>query len=97
MIKLQELISIATSKGYVTLDHQPSICMISFTRPGVKRINVYYSTMTVATCIEHPVKGKTQLFRRNVICKKELDKIFTNPRTHTNKGYYERQDFTVAR
>lgn len=42
--------------------------------------------MTVATCINHPKQGKTQLFRKNVSFD-ELDKIFKNPRVHTGKGY----------
>ena len=27
------------------------------------RVNVYYTTGTVATCLDHPRQGKTQLFR----------------------------------
>ena len=30
------------------------------------RVNVYYTTGTVGTCLTHPRQGKTQLFRRNV-------------------------------
>ena len=30
------------------------------------RFNVYYTTGTVGTCLDHPRQGKTQLFRRNV-------------------------------
>lgn len=51
------------------------------------RINVYYTTGTVGTCLLHPVAGKTQLFRRDVTAK-VLRKIFLNPRTHTGKGYF---------
>ena len=52
------------------------------------RLNVYYTTGTVGTCITHPSYGKTQLFRRNVNLYL-LKMIMTNPRTHTNKGYYQ--------
>ncbi len=69
--------------------HQPENVMISFFK-GESRINIYYTTMTVATCINHPSKGKTQLFRRNV-SSKQLIKIFENPRVHTYKGYYEKR------
>lgn len=35
-----------------------------------KRINIYKSTkrnnFTIATCLDHPKKGKTQLFRKNL-------------------------------
>lgn len=61
---------------------------ISF-RKGKDRINVYYSTMTVGTCLAHPKQGKTQLFRKKVQFD-ELDKIFENPRTHTGKGYHRK-------
>ena len=68
------------------IDFQPKNCMISFSK-GRMRLNVYYTTLTVASCLSHPTKGKTQLFRK---CLKleEVEKIFVNPRVHTNKGYY---------
>lgn len=52
-------------------------------------VDVWYSKMTVGTVINHPKKGRTQMFRRNVSSKELLD-IFTDPRTHTGKGYYKR-------
>jgi hypothetical protein len=45
--------------------------------------------MTVATCLKHPKKGSTQLFRRNVTLK-TLDQIFAYPRKHTGIGYYKK-------
>eukprot|EP01032_Pedospumella_encystans_P013611 gene13611-15661_t len=51
------------------------------------KINVYYTTGTVGTCVEHPISGKTQLFRRKVSYE-TLQRIFQNPRVHTGKGYY---------
>ncbi len=53
------------------------------------RINVFYTTLTVATCLNHPYKGKTQLFRKEVGVE-ELKKIFENPRSHTQKGFYKK-------
>mmetsp|Transcript_14561 Transcript_14561/g.17713 ORF Transcript_14561/g.17713 Transcript_14561/m.17713 type:complete len:510 (-) Transcript_14561:61-1590(-) len=53
------------------------------------RINVYWTTGTVGTCLSHPRKGKTQLFRRNVDMN-TLRAIFSNPRQHTGSGYYRR-------
>lgn len=50
------------------------------------RINIYYSKMTVGTALDHPKKGKTQLFRKNV-SKDILNRIFQDPRVHTGKGY----------
>jgi chorismate mutase len=51
------------------------------------RINVYYTTGTVGTCLDHPTGGKTQLFRRDVDYEL-LKEIFENPRAHTGTGYY---------
>ena len=61
--------------------------LVSFCRGDV-RINVYYTTGTVGTCLKHPYHAiGTQLFRRNVTAT-ELAAIFENPRVHTGKGYF---------
>lgn len=68
---------------------QNEIGMISFVKifNGDKaRINIYMTKMTVATCINHPKKGKTQLFRKKVNLAL-MEKIFKNPRVHTKKGF----------
>lgn len=65
-----------------------SVKMISF-RNGDRRINIYLTTMTVATVLKHPTKGKTQLFRKDVSLY-VLEKLFANPRTHTGRGYYHK-------
>jgi len=52
---------------------------------------VYYTTGTVGTFLNHPTKGKTQLFRRNVSLDL-LGQIFRNPRIHTNTGYYRKSN-----
>lgn len=62
--------------------------LVSFKRDG-ERLNVYYSKMTVGTCVNHPTKGKTQLFRRNVNFNL-LSKLFNDPLTHTHRGYYRK-------
>lgn len=51
------------------------------------RINIFWTTGTVGTCLDHPRQGKTQLFRRHVDLS-TLREIFKNPRVHT--GYYTR-------
>ena len=84
MDKLQ-IEKIAESYGWEFLDFQENIGMLSFIKDGM-RINIYITKMTVATCLDHPKLGKTQMFRKNVT-EKELNKIFKNPRVHTNKGY----------
>ena len=39
--------------------------VISFKSDTNERINVYYTTRTVGTAINHPSQGQTQMFRRN--------------------------------
>ena len=85
----EKVVSIARQNMYVINDWQPEQGTIIFTSGAVK-IVVYLTTMTVATCISHPKKGKTQLFRKNVSFE-QLFKLFKNPRTHTGKGYYEKR------
>jgi hypothetical protein len=79
---------IAKKHAYAETDHQENIYMVSFRKNDI-RINVYYSKMTIATCLNHPRKGKTQLFRRGVWDLKLLENIFAYPRVHTKIGYYK--------
>ena len=70
-------------------NYQSDIGMISFVKVidgNAARINIYLTKMTVATCITHPKKGKTQLFRKRVNSDL-MAKIFANPRVHTPHGY----------
>lgn len=85
----EEIDKIAKKHGYVCFDFQDNIAMASYS-DGSTRINVYLTKMTVATCLNHPKKGPTQLFRRNVALN-ELDEIFSYPRKHTGKGYYKKK------
>jgi len=78
--------ALALQYGWREVDHQNTIFLVSFKKEDV-RLNIYYSKMTVATVLTHPVKGRTQLFRKNVD-KKLLIEIFKNPRIHTGRGYY---------
>ena len=85
----KQLIKTASDHKWKLHDIQESIGMISFVKiisGDPARINIYTTKMTVATCINHPRKGKTQLFRKNV-SSKLMKKIFENPRIHTHKGY----------
>lgn len=74
--------------GWEEIDHQEKIKMVSFRKKGT-RINIYYGTGTVGTCLAHPKKGKTQLFRRHCSLY-EIVEIFKNPRIHTKKGYRQK-------
>jgi hypothetical protein len=94
VLALSDIRSIATSHDYEEISLNETSRVISF-RGGPKkstRINVYYTTGTVGTCLNHPKRGKTQLFRRNITTLDLLTKIFAEPRVHTGDGYYTRQN-----
>jgi hypothetical protein len=78
-------------EGMTEIAYTPASRVISFQTSEGARINVYYTTQTVGTAIDHPSQGKTQLFRRNCSTSELLD-IFRNPRTHTRKGYKRKRD-----
>lgn len=84
----ERIIRMAGLNGWGLFDFQAKNKMLSF-KKNDDRINVWYSKMTIGTCLMHPKKGKTQLFRKNVSLEL-LEKIFTNPRHHTGKGYYSK-------
>lgn len=88
--KIKEKIDVIAGKhGYVCFDFQENIGMASYS-DGQTRINIYLTKMTVATCLNHPKKGPTQLFRKNVSLDMLTD-IFNYPRQHTGKGYYKKK------
>ena len=68
--------------------------VISFADGGdpqtLTRINVYYTTGTVGTCVDHPRQGRTQLFRRDVDMAL-LRELMRDPRLHTGTGYHQRR------
>lgn len=77
----------ACSDDLQEISFNPSSRVISFRcKSDEARINVYYTTRTIGTALEHPSQGKTQLFRRNC-SDTELLTIMKDPRVHTNKGY----------
>ncbi|KAL9191312.1 hypothetical protein ACHAXT_001018 [Thalassiosira profunda] len=85
---------LAQMEGYALISFSQRSRVISFRKEGATeldyvRINVYWTTGTVGTCIHHPRQGKTQLFRRNVDLA-TLCEIFKNPRVHTGAGYHRK-------
>ena len=52
---------------------------------------MWLTTGTVSTSLDHPTSGKTQLFRPNGPDYELLERIFENPRVHTDKGYQEKK------
>jgi hypothetical protein len=90
VLDLEEVRSLAASHGYHEIQYNPTSRVIIFSN-GSMQVNVYYTTGTVGTCLDHPTQGKTQLFRRDVVSLDMLSNIFHNPRVHTGVGYKHRQ------
>lgn len=86
LIPLDKIELIANENNFSRIDFQDNIGLISYS-DGSTRINIYLTKMTVSTCLNHPKKGKTQLFRKRVD-ETMLKEIFEYPRKHTGKGYY---------
>jgi hypothetical protein len=81
--------------GVEEISFNPTSRVISFQTSQGVRINVYYTTRTIGTAMDHPVQGKTQLFRRNC-SNAELVTIMNNPRVHTDKGYQRKRSRTPS-
>jgi len=80
---------LAQKHGWKFICFQDNISMISFHKLIDKhpaRINIYITKMTVSTSLFHPKLGATQMFRKHQK-PKDVEKIFLNPRTHTQDGY----------
>ena len=82
-----ELNSEAEAKGWEKIEcNQPALASY---RKDDMRLNFYLSTGTVGSCVDHPKKGKTQLFRKYL---ENPMSLFDNPRQHTGKGYYTKKE-----
>lgn len=84
---------IRVKKGIVEIESRDPH-MRAFLVPGEKgnvRVNVWESGLyyTVGTYMDHPTKGKTQLFRKRCSLE-EVMALLKNPRLHTGKGYRRR-------
>lgn len=79
--------------------HQETTSMISYKKDfnyskTSVRVNIYYTKasrwdnfgLTISTSMDHPKKGKTQMFRKNV-GNKLLINLLKNPRFHSKRGY----------
>ena len=54
------------------------------------QLNIWCTTGTVGSYLNHPRQGKSQLFRRDVDSWGALKEILRNPRVHGQGGYHER-------
>jgi hypothetical protein len=82
---------LASNFGFQEIAFNEGSRLVSFlSTMGSTRINVYYTTRTVGTCLPHPSREHpTQLFRRDVSLEL-LGDIFKQPRVHTGSGYFRR-------
>jgi hypothetical protein len=83
----------ARQAGLREIYYYPQSAVVSVSSPqsGFNRLNVYYTTGTVGTCIEHPSRATgTQLFRKNVGLDL-LKQLMRQPRTHTGVGYHRKR------
>jgi hypothetical protein len=87
VLDLDEVKRIAKIQVCALISYSEKLRVISFGNKASIRINVYWTTGTVGTCLDHPRQGKTQLFRRNIDLS-SLREVFNNPRVHTGAGYY---------
>ena len=60
-------------------------------RKNEMKLTFWLNTGTCGSYLNHPVQGKTQLFRRRN-GEYEVEELFENPRTHTNEGYHEKKE-----
>ena len=90
MIPIDGVHALAACHGYKEVQFNKTSRVIAFSKSdrNKTRVNVYYTTGTVATCLHHPYSGKTQLFRREQTLE-SLGELFANPRQHTGSGYYK--------
>jgi hypothetical protein len=78
---------LARAYGWAEVQFNAKSRVLGFNR-GSERVNVIYTTGTVGTCVDHPERGKTQLFREGMT-PSQLRDIFVSPRVHTGQGAFE--------
>tara|TARA_R110000782_G_scaffold241759_1_gene328212 strand:+ start:702 stop:1040 length:339 start_codon:yes stop_codon:yes gene_type:complete len=91
---INDILNLCFKHSYDLIHVNNSNGMLRFkklTNDGKISVNIYSTTFTVTTEINHPKKGKTQLHRRLNGLQNRLvilENILINPRIHTGKGYY---------
>ncbi len=85
----KQITSQAFSFGWKLKDFQSgngTLIFQKFIENKRNQINVFITTLSVATYLDHPKTGKNQLYRKG-LDKRTMRKIFENPRYHTSLGY----------
>ncbi len=80
----------------VYVDESSKVVSFERTSMGIAySLNVYFTSGTIGTILEHPAQGKMQLFRTECDVKM-LKNIMENPRMHIERGYQRRGPMPVA-
>ena len=58
---------------------------------GPARVTVFLSTGNTTTYLDHPKAGKGQMYR-GLTDVRSLERVFDNPRVHSNVGYKEKEE-----
>jgi hypothetical protein len=89
----EQIIALAESVGYKERRPTTSFTLF-FVETNVKyemppcRINIFYTTRSIMTHLNHPSTNSNELWRSNAYdTLEELRELFLNPRIHTGKGY----------
>ena len=94
-LPIAEVRNLAARYGWSEVQYNAESRVIAFTSMsetnGRMRVNVYYTTGTVGTSLNHPIDGPGQMFRRCTSLR-DLEQIFSNPRVHTERGYKRRRN-----
>lgn len=80
----------ALKAGWMFKQFDKNTGMISFIKED-QRINIFLTTLTVATTVNHPKSGRNQLYRKGLTLN-QIYKLFNNPRNHTGAGYRRKKD-----
>ena len=95
-----EIIALATSLGYKQRRAEVSLTLFfeeekpEHDMPPVL-INIYYTTRSIMSYLNHPTMGKNEMWRSNAY--KNLDELrsfFESPRRHSGKGYRRKNEAT---
>ncbi len=90
-----EIIELARQLGYEQSNKKPPAGRLYFTYSNFRgdsekeiNIHIWFNTKTIMTNINHPVDGRTKMFRKDAYTDlKGLSLYFINPRVHTDFGY----------
>lgn len=85
---IEDLQFLAEVYGWKFEWHKKEYSELYFRRGGCG-LTIWYGKMTVRTAMTHPQMGNTQMYRKRVDMTL-METLFSNPRTHTNKGYVKR-------